>query len=71
MSGELEDFEWMLPATGLPGQMRKIVERERAKMSENLGTLEKTIEAHAAMLADKESLPAPLKSPPFMPHATP
>jgi|SRR6516164_4917745 hypothetical protein len=54
MSGELEDFEWMLPATGLPGQMRKIVERERAKMSENLVTLEKTIETHAAMLADKE-----------------
>ena len=54
MSEELEDFEWMLPTTGLPGQMRKIVERERAKMSEHLGTLEKTIEAHAAMLADKE-----------------
>jgi hypothetical protein len=54
MSGELEDFEWMLAATGLPGQMRKIVERERAKMGENLGTLENTIAAHAAMLADKE-----------------
>ena len=54
MSEELEDFEWMLPTTGLPGQMRKIVERERAKMSENLGNLEKTIAAHAAMPADKE-----------------
>ena len=54
MSGELEDFEWMLTVTGLPGQMRKIVERERAKVSENLGTLEKTIAAHAAMLANKE-----------------
>ena len=54
MSGELEDLEWMLAATGQPGQMRKIVEREKAKMSENLDTLEKTIVAHAAMLADKE-----------------
>jgi hypothetical protein len=50
MSEELEDFEWMLAATGSPGQMRKIVERERAKMSENLGTLEKTIAAHAAFV---------------------
>jgi hypothetical protein len=40
MSGELEDFEWMLAATGSPGHMQKIVQRQRAEMSENLDTLE-------------------------------